>query len=38
MKLWICCKHISEIMEITTYIETPPESLLNATRSVSNKI
>jgi hypothetical protein len=38
MKLWICCKHISEIIEITTCKETPPESLLNATRSVSNKI
>jgi hypothetical protein len=38
MKLWICCKHISEIMEITTCRETPPETLLNATRSVSNKM
>jgi hypothetical protein len=38
MKLWICCKHISEIIEITTCRETPPESLLNATRSVSNKM
>jgi hypothetical protein len=25
MKLWICCKHISEIMEITTCRETPSE-------------
>jgi hypothetical protein len=38
MKLWICCKHISEIIEITTCRETPPESLLNATQSVSNKM
>jgi hypothetical protein len=30
MKLWICCKHISEIIEITTCRETSPESLLNA--------
>jgi hypothetical protein len=36
--MWICCKHISEIIEITTCRETPPESLLNATRSVSNKM
>jgi hypothetical protein len=36
MKLWICCKHISEIIEITTCRETPPESLLNATRLEQN--
>jgi hypothetical protein len=38
MKLSICYKHISEIIEITTCRETPPESLLNARRSVSNKM